>query len=236
MNTAATLPNVDWQRRPTGDEPLVLVLPGGKATSEAQPTTWSFAKLRMRPFAQAVLHRLPGVAVGTVNYRHRGWNGHRQDPAADVRAVLDELTGEAPVALLGHSMGGRAAVAAAGHPRVRGIVGFAPWLPDSDGVDTVRWRTVVLAHGAADRWVHPQLSARWADRAQGVPERLARFVVPGDDHTMLWHASRWNTLAVLGCAAALGREVDPILRDAFDAGAAGQLAVPLDGTSAGVRG
>ncbi len=188
---------------------------------------WSFAKLRMRPFARAVKRAFPEVAVGTVQYRHRGWNAPRQDPAEDVRTVLDRLTGDAAVVLLGHSMGGRAAVTAADHPRVRGIVGFAPWLPETDGVATVRGRTVVLAHGSADHWVSPRLSARWAERAQGVPERLARFVVHGDDHTMLRHASQWNDLAVVGCAAALGLGTDPVLQDAFDAAERGELAVAL---------
>lgn len=220
------LPRIEWQRAPRGDEPLVLVLPGGKANSEARPMTWSFAKLRMRPFAKALLHRLPEVAVGTVHYRHRGWNAPHRDPAEDVCSLLDAVADPGPVALLGHSMGGRAAVAAADHPRVRGIVGFAPWLPDSDGVDSVRGRTVVLAHGSADHWVRPELSARWAQRAVGVPQRLARFVVPGDDHTMLRHARRWNALAVQGCAAVLGLDIAPPLREAFAAGAAGQLDVP----------
>jgi len=221
------LPDVDWQRPPHGEEPIVLVLPGGKSMSEVRPMRWSFAKLRMRPFANALVRGLPEVAIGTVNYRHRGWNAPRQDPAEDVRTVLNQLSGHGPVALFGHSMGGRAAVAAADHPRVTGVVGFAPWLPDTDGTATVRGRTVVLAHGSTDRWVTPRLSAQWAQRAQGVPDRLARFVVPGDDHTMLWHASRWNALAVMGCAAALGLEVDPVLQEAFTAAERGELAVPL---------
>jgi len=227
MGMSSALPHIDWQRPPRADEPIVLVLPGGKAHSEMAPMRWSFAKLRMQPFANAVQRGLPDVAVGTVNYRYRGWNGAAEAPATDVRAVLDELTGHSPVVLLGHSMGGRAAVAAADHPRVTGVVGFAPWLPDSDSVTPVRGRTVVLAHGSADRWVSPRLSAQWAERARGVPERLARFVVPGDDHTMLRHPSRWNALAVMGCAAALGRTVDPVLLEAFDAAEQGQLAVPL---------
>ncbi|MGZ4543173.1 MAG: alpha/beta hydrolase [Mycobacteriaceae bacterium] len=222
-------PDVDWQRAPHDDEPVILMLPGGKASSEMRPIPLSTAKLRMRPFSQAVKRHLPGVAVGTVNYRHRGWNAPRQDPADDVRAVLDGLTGSSPVALLGHSMGGRAAIAAADHHRVTGVVGFAPWLPNSDGVASVRGRTVILAHGSTDRLVHPKLSAAWAQRAQGVPDRLARFVVRGDDHTMLWHASLWNALAVAGCSAALGLSVDPQLQDGFDAAERGEFSVPLHG-------
>ncbi|WP_206518063.1 alpha/beta fold hydrolase [Rhodococcus sp. X156] len=205
---------------------MVLVLPGGRASSRAQPMPLGLARLRMLPLARAVQRALPDVAVGTVRYRYRGWNGHHQDPVHDVRAVLAELVGTSPVVLLGHSMGGRTAVAAAAHPRVAGVVGLAPWLPDGESVSTVRGRTVVLAHGDQDQLVPARLSARWAERAQGVPDRLARFVVTGDSHAMLRRARWWTSLAVWGCRAALGREVDPVLQAAFDAGAQGELAHP----------
>ncbi len=220
-------PRVDWQRQLLSSAPVALVLPGGKARSEMRTSALSFGQLRMRPFAIALLHGLPSVSVGTVRYRHRGWNAPRQDPAQDLRAVLDTLPGDAPVVLVGHSMGARAGVAAADHPRASGVVGMAPWLPEEDGVSSVRGRTIVLAHGSRDRWVHTDLSAQWARRARGVPERLARFVVPDDNHTMFRHASRWHRLAVLAGAAILGLGVDPLLTAAFAAGERGELAVPL---------
>lgn len=223
----SSLPHVDWHRQLSPSAPVALVLPGGKARSTTRPSMLSFGQLRMRPFANALVDGLPSVSVGTVQYRHRGWNAPDGDPALDVRAVLDRLAGDAPVVLVGHSMGGRAAIAASDHPRVSGIVGMAPWLPESDGVATVTDRTVVLAHGSKDRWVHTQLSADRAERAKGVPERIARFVVPGDNHTMFRHARRWHRLGVLAGAAVLGLGVDPVLRHAFSAGADGDFAVPL---------
>lgn len=221
------LPRIDWQRQLPPQQPVALVLPGGKAHSTTAPSNATFGRLRMRPYAAALVDGLPGVSVGTLRYRYRGWNAPQRDPALDVTTLLDALPGDAPVVLLGHSMGGRAAVAAAAHPRVAGVVGMAPWLPEEDGVNPVRGRTVVLAHGSKDRWVHTELSARWAARAQGVPERLARFVVHGDSHTMLRHARRWHRLGVVAGAAILGLGVDPVLASAFDAGAHGELAVPL---------
>ena len=237
----AALPRVMWDRTPAADEPVVLVLPGGTADSTEEPRPVSFGRLRMRPFSNAVLDALPEVAVGTVAYRRKGWNGPAADTARDVRAVLDALPGASPVVLLGHSMGGRAAVACADHPRVVGVVGLAPWLPTGEPVEPVAGRTVVLAHGSLDRWVHTDLSLRWAQRAVGVPARLARFVVRPDDHTMLLRAGRWHALGVAGVRAALthagagaaaraaadGAAVDPRLAAAFTDGAAGRLEVPL---------
>ncbi len=225
--TVNDLPRIAWQRQLSSSAPVALVLPGGKARSDMTPSTLSFGLLRMRPFATALRDGLPSASVGTLHYRHRGWNAPRRDAAQDVRAVLDALPGSAPVVLVGHSMGGRAGVAAADHPRVSGVVGMAPWLPAEDGVDAVRGRTVVLAHGSRDRWVHADLSAQWAHRARGVPDRIARFVVMGDNHTMFRYASRWHRLAVVAGAAVLGLGVDPLLQDAFARGARGELSVPL---------
>lgn len=226
------LPHVAWHRQLSPSAPVALVLPGGKARSTTRPSRLSFGQLRMRPFASALVDGLLSVSVGTVQYRHRGWNAPDGDPGLDVRAVLVRLAGDAPVVLVGHSMGGRAAIAAADHPRVSGVVVMAPWLPEEDGVSTVADRTVVLAHGSKDRWVHANLSASWAQRARGVPERMARFVVPGDNHTMFRHARRWHRLGVVAGAAVLGLGVDPVLRHAFSAGADGDFAVPLPELSA----
>ncbi|MBM9466347.1 alpha/beta fold hydrolase [Nakamurella sp. YIM 132084] len=181
----------------------------------------------MRAFARVLAERCPEVAVGTVRYRRRGWNDAQRDAAVDVERVLAELAGHGPVVLVGHSMGGRAAVAAAGAPRVRGVVALAPWLTDGDAVTPVRGRTVVLAHGARDRWVRPELSLRWAERAAGVPDRLARFVVPGDVHMMWVHRSWWHHLAVAAVSACLDGPVDPVLTAGFAAAAEGRLDVPL---------
>ena len=220
-------PYIAWLRRVAPTAPVALVLPGGKARSTARPSVLGLGQLRMRPFASALVDGLPGVSVGTVQYRHRGWNGLGADPAVDVRTLLDGLTGDGPVMLLGHSMGGRAAVAAADHPRVAGLVGLAPWLPREDGVLTTAGRTVVLAHGSRDRFVHTDLSLQWARRARGVPARLARFVVEGDSHGMLGHPGRWHRLGVVAGEAILGRRVEPVLAAGFEAGSRGEFAVPL---------
>lgn len=115
----------------------VLVLHGGYETGLAPPPpgAMNLPGLRMLPIARAVARAVrpaPGIRVRRVRYSHRGWNGARQDPMRDVVRDLDALRSEAgdiPVVLLGHSMGARAALHAAGHPLVRSVVGLAPWCP-----------------------------------------------------------------------------------------------------------
>ena len=83
----------------------------------------------MRPFVRVAASRRtratgwPWPRCGT---RVRGWNGAQRSPVADVEQALDELAARfpgVPIALVGHSMGGRAAMYAAGHEGVRAVVG-----------------------------------------------------------------------------------------------------------------
>lgn len=223
---SVTVPHVDWRRRGDVSAPVILVLPGGSERSTEPVSDRTAGRIRMRAFA-AALTSVPGASVGMLRYRVRGWNPPGQDPVDDVLDVLDGLAGNGPAVLVGHSMGGRAAVHAAAHPRVVGIVALAPWLTEEDPVHTVQHRGVVLAHGERDRWVPGALSAHWATRARGVPDTLARFVVPGDNHLLIRHPRRWHRLAVRASSALLGGPVHPGLADAWAAGARGDLAVPL---------
>ncbi len=104
------------------------------------------------PFARALHRELgpQGVAVWSVRYRYRGWNGSAASPVADARAALDGVRrthGQVPVVLLGHSMGARTALRVADDPLVRGVTALAPWLPDGEPVD-VDDVVVRLVHGA----------------------------------------------------------------------------------------
>ncbi len=57
-------------------------------------------------------------------------------PSANACAMparpLGVLPASSPIALLGFSMGGGIAIGVAGDPRVRGVIGLAPWVPDPD--------------------------------------------------------------------------------------------------------
>ncbi|MDQ0985737.1 alpha/beta family hydrolase [Streptomyces sp. V2I9] len=199
------------QRPPSA---AVLVLHGGReaGTEPPPPGLLNLPGTRMRPFVRALGRavRAPGgnVLVQQVRYAHRGWNGTRADPFHDAVAALDALREEAgdelPVVLLGHSMGARAALRAAGHPLVRGVVGLAPWCPPGDPVTQLAGRDVVLVHSNRDRLTSPRASQSLTARARRAGARTCMITVRGGDHAMLRRAPAWHRLTTTLVVGLLG--------------------------------
>ncbi len=177
---------------------VALVLHGGKARSTRRATRRQLSAVRITPFARA-LHQAgssSGLAVWTLRYRDRGWNagGSQVD---DAIWALGEITREHPgagVYLVGHSLGGRVALAAGGHPSVRAIMALAPWLPGDEPVDHLRQVPVLIAHGTRDRWVDPRGSLNFAVRARRAGVDISRVEVAGVGHAMLRRYSLWQGL------------------------------------------
>jgi hypothetical protein len=107
---------------------IALVLHGGRATSQAPVRRTHLAVVRMSPFATSLQRSGAGLglAVARLRYLVRGWNGGAQSPVPDVGWGLARIAARypsVPVALVGHSMGGRAAIYSAAAPAVRTVVG-----------------------------------------------------------------------------------------------------------------
>ncbi|MES9505733.1 alpha/beta hydrolase [Streptomyces sp. NPDC000609] len=202
----------------------VLLLHGGAETGLGAPLPGplNLPAVRMRPFARSIAGAIrgggvmPGGGVGpggggvlvrTVRYTHRGWNGPREDPLHDAVRALDTLgreAGEIPVVLVGHSMGARAALRAAGHPLVRGVVGLAAWCPADDPVDQLAGRDVVLLHSTRDRITSPRASQRLTARARRAGARSCLVAIRGSDHAMLRRAGAWHALTARIVTGLLG--------------------------------
>jgi pimeloyl-ACP methyl ester carboxylesterase len=177
----------------------VLVAHGGQSMSEAPVTATQLAVLRMLPIAAAIRQAVgaDGIEVRRPLFGVRGWNGPLASPVADLIAVLDEIhvkSPAVPVVLVGHSMGARAAVRAAGHPAVIAVAGLAPWLPPGEAVDQLAGRRVLLAHGTADRITSAADTWVYAGRARAVTDVTAIEVSRGD-HPMLRRAPLWHAIA-----------------------------------------
>jgi alpha-beta hydrolase superfamily lysophospholipase len=232
-DASALTPTVDVLPADGETTAVVLVLPGGKARSTEPGDPAQLAWARMRPFA-ATLHRRGaglGVAVWSVRYRYRGWNGDEQSPVDDTRWALDEVRrrhGGVPVVLVGHSMGGRTALAVGGDESVVGVCAMAPWVEGADPVEQLAGRAVFIAHGTADLVTSAPASRRYARRAAAVTSPVGRVLVVGDIHAMLLRWRRWHTMAASVALAMLGVADEPgFLRRAYAAGRRGRFGVPI---------
>jgi len=205
----------------TGDlRAIALFCHGGTATSEQPPRDYALSLVRMRAIEQFVRGTTSGRGVATflLRYRVAGWNGSAADAHADVRWALERLRADhgsgVPIVLVGHSMGGRAALRAGGEDQVAGICALAPWTPPQEPVGHLRGRTVTILHGTGDRWVPAALSEQFALRARDQGVRVARFTIPGG-HSMLRGAGRWHDFArdtVLGASG-----IEPMRADIANA-------------------
>ncbi|HEY3651256.1 MAG TPA: alpha/beta fold hydrolase [Streptosporangiaceae bacterium] len=186
---------------------VVLVAHGGQTSSTASTSPLQPAVLRMIPVAVAIRMALrgSGAAIQRHRFRVRGWNGALASPVADLNEALDGVVaefGSVPVVLVGHSMGARAAVRAAGHSAVTAVAGLAPWLPPGEPVGQLAGRRVLLAHGSADSITSPAETWAFLERAREGTEVSAVEVRDGD-HAMLRRARLWHAIAAEFARAAL---------------------------------
>jgi pimeloyl-ACP methyl ester carboxylesterase len=220
------LPRLDVVGRPVAAPPgVVLVLHGGRSKSRESGERKRLTYARMLPFAWPLA--AAGSAVYMLRYRYRGWNAPFKDPAIDADWALGEIAKRhagVPVVLVGHSMGGRAALTVAGAPNVVAVCALAPWLDDSDPVEQLAGRTVLIAHGDRERYTDPAESYAYALRAKHVTGRTARFELPGAGHYMVYRARAWQSLVRRFVLGSLGIEPeDPVITNALRQPAPGGL-------------
>ena len=221
---------------PAPEQPVrgaVLVLHGGTPDSHRSADGPRLSYLRMLPFGWGLARAgsARGVDVRLLRYRYRGWNAPDLDPVHDARWALEDLRarhGDVPVVLVGHSMGGRTALRVGDDPSVVGIAALAPWIERDEPWEHLAGRTLLVAHGDREHMTDPRRSLWFAERVATVSDRVARFDVLGDGHTMMRRASDWHGLVTRFTLACLGLEpFDDDVANAMAAGARGGLSVPL---------
>lgn len=188
---------------------IVVVAHGGQEVSTKPTTAVQPAVLRMIPIARAIGNALSDVGIRVLRPRFtvRGWNEDAASPVGDLVAVLDGIRARygstVPVTLVGHSMGARAALRAAGHPSVRAVAALAPWVPPGEPVAQLSGRRVLLAHGDRDKITRPRDTWAFAERAREVTQ-VAAIEVSADGHAMLRRAGLWHALAAEFARASFG--------------------------------
>lgn len=175
---------------------VVLVLHGGRSRSRQRVRPWQVAVLRMVPFAAAVSAAGRGkIAVASLRYGVRGWNGTEQSPVADTRLALEQIEAKhpgLPIGLLGHSMGGRVALHLADDERVEAIVALAPWVEAQDRPRSRRGLHILFMHGSLDRMTSPRASRAMATAMSRLGADVSYESVKGDSHAMLRQPARWH--------------------------------------------
>ncbi|MFF8385906.1 lipase family protein [Streptomyces kanasensis] len=216
---------------------VVLLLPDGCAESPRRASPLHRAALAPLARRLARAGRDDGLAAHVVRYGCRGWNGADERLAVDARWAVAEVVrrhGDVPVCLVGHGMGGRAALRAAGHAAVASVLALAPWLPEDDvaaepePVRQLVGRQVMFVHGTNDAAAHPDLSYRLAVRAKKANRDTCRFEVHSDGHALRQHHGEVLALAedfVLG--SLFGRPHSRPVVDAFAAPPPLGLRMPL---------
>ncbi len=203
-------------REPDRPEGAVLVLHGG-ASRQGQmmvsPTQLSV--LRMVPIAHRIARAGRGrLAVFRLLNSYRGWDTHHTpvDDAHWALGQVQERYGDVPVCLVGHSLGGRAALLAGGHQGVVSVAALNPWVYPTDP-QGLHGRRVLIAHGDSDRIAAPE-------RAQAVARSLSQttdvafLTVEGGKHAMLRRGTVFERSASdWAVATLLGQDVgDPVAR------------------------
>ncbi|SDQ72640.1 Alpha/beta hydrolase family protein [Actinopolyspora saharensis] len=179
---------------------VVLFLHGGRSSSVEPMKPWRLAYLRMWWLALRIrraVRATPGVGVWLLRNRVRGWNEPTRDPLVDAHWALAEirtLHPEANVVLIGHSMGGRAALLLGAEPGISGVCALAPWVADSDPRQHLENTAVLLAHGDRDRTTSAAASKDYADEADRVGHDVRFRSLSGCGHAMLRHHRRWDHL------------------------------------------
>ena len=211
---------------------VALVLHGGREVGVAPVTARQLAVLRMVPIARhlAAAGHADGLAVWRLRFRYRGWNsrGGVDDarPVSDVRWAVRQLRalhGDVPVVLVGHSMGGRAALRAADEPGVVGLAGLAPWVTPDEPYRQVIGRRLLVVHGTRDRMTSATNAKALVDAVRAdstLASGVATFVhLRRAGHAMLRRAWVWNDLtADFVLRTALGTLPGARLATAIDAG------------------
>lgn len=144
----------------------------------------------MVPIARHIARAGEGrLAVYRLLNHARGW-GESHTPVDDAVWALAEIErrrGEhLPVSLVGHSLGGRAALIAGQAPDVVSVAALAPWFMTTDSPRGLAGKRVLFVHGDRDRVASLQRSANVARRV-GMETEVEFVVVEGGKHAMLRH-------------------------------------------------
>jgi predicted alpha/beta-hydrolase family hydrolase len=187
-------PRLITVREPKHPQGAVLVLHGGGSRRDSvavSPTQLSV--VRMIPVARRIA-RDRGLAVYRLLNSTRGWDAGNT-PVRDARwaisQIRERLGADVPVVLVGHSLGGRAAILAGDEDGVVGVVALAAYIVDGDGAADLSGRRVLFVHGTRDR-IARLSKAESAARQLSARTDVGFIRVTDGTHSMLRHRGAFD--------------------------------------------
>jgi predicted esterase len=201
------MPRLIATRQPKDPVGVALILHGGGGRGGVPVSPTQLSVLRMVPIAVRVAREGHGrIAVYRLLNAVRGFGA---DPMSNVRWALDHLAGDyagLAVCLVGHSLGGSVALAAAGEPQVCGVVALAPWLAGSERTRHLAPTRTLIVHGSNDRVTSCRASQQYAARARQSGAPVSFVEVERGEHSMLRRMPAFDVLAARYCHAVLDPE------------------------------
>jgi pimeloyl-ACP methyl ester carboxylesterase len=190
-------PILSWQASPADAKAVALVMHGGAAQGRELNYAWSHNVARLVPFAWSLAWSVPGpLAVARLRFGVRGWNGAERSPVSDACWALEQIRErypDRPIAVVGHSMGGRAALHIADEQDVDLLVGLATWVDPGDPLPANGVRSVFI-HSDRDRITSIAGPRRAVETLRGEGKDASLIRVAESDHAMLRRAGTWTAL------------------------------------------
>ena len=204
MTSRARLIDTQVPVEPRG---VVLILHGGASRREnmtVSPTQLSV--VRMIPIANRIARMGRGrLAVFRLLNSVRGWDSHHtpvQDAQWALRQIRYRLGQDLPTSLVGHSLGGRAALLAADEETVVSAVALAPWVYPTDVAEGRPGRRILIVHGSADRIAAPKNSIA-VTRSLARAGSVSYIRIEGGKHAMLRQHNKFDGYAARFVGATL---------------------------------
>ncbi|GAB3587364.1 hypothetical protein GCM10027579_24590 [Calidifontibacter terrae] len=173
---------------------MALMLHGGQVEGLEATSNVDVAAAAVRLWTGRLRALAPDIAFVRVLNSVSGWNDPIKSPVADAEWALmrvKQLYPGLPIALVGHSMGGRVAFELVDRPDVQALVGLAPWL--SDGYIEQRFldTPTLLVHGRQDTVTSPDASRDLVNRIVDAGGEAHFESVPGW-HSLLVRSGQWQ--------------------------------------------
>lgn len=204
-------PSLSWDATPADAKAVALVLHGGAVQGRELNRAWSHNVARLVPFAWSLARGVRGpLAVGRLRFGVRGWNGTERSPVIDARWALDQIRErypQRPLAVIGHSMGGRVALHVADDPAVDLVIGLATWIDPSDPLPTRADLRSVFIHSDRDRVTSIAGPRRVVQTLRDEGRQASLIRVAESDHAMLRRAGTWTALVTQTVAAHYAEEL-----------------------------